>query len=381
MRQFVAALRSLLINSGPECEMLIRQSLRVLFSDLDRSPLNLIPERHLEFLGAVSRRPLVGSGLKKTVLDMLGDGSYTRGWVLEQFSDLLAEMIELGERLKNMENSLRLLNITAEAVPQDKAVINATIVPNEVSTPAFNRKLRSLVGAMRELCRLGGGGEFKVDARVRDRAESVVSFTVERPAAALFCVIYLGILDTYAYISNFDTQIDNLKLLKTSGSVIRVLEKEKKRMLGERLVVSANIALAEFFKPGAYSRDVFDQTHAILLKLMDEIEEGFEFDVETGQRDQADLAVQMQAGGDKLLHYLFAINKLMPRPRKGLRAMLGEIAATGANASSGVRSGRKEREEADAVAAATGSASEILENEEGATLYYAGDEAKPALLH
>jgi hypothetical protein len=279
-----------------------------------------------------------------------------------------------------MENSLRLLNITAEAVPQDKAVINAAMVPDAVSTPAFNRKLRSLVGAMRELCRLGGGGAFKVDARVRDRAESVVSFTVERPAAALFSVIYLGILDTYAYISNFDTQIDNLKSLKTSASVIRVLEKEKKRMLGERLVVSANIALTEFFKPGAYSRDMFEQTHAILLKLMDKIEEGFEFDVETGQQEQEDLAVQMQAGDDKLLHYLFAINKLMPRPRKGLRAMLGEIAATGANASSGTRAGRKEREEADAAATA-GRASGSLAHEEGAALYYAGDEAKPALLH
>ena len=323
MRQFVTTLRSLLVTSGPECEELIKQSLRVLFSDLDRSPLNLIPERHLEFLRGLNDRDLVGSGLKRTVMDMISEGSYTRGWVLQQFSDLLAQMTELGDQLKNIERNLSMLQISVEDIPESKAIINASVVPDSVTSSDFSESTSAVVGLMREVCRLGGGGNFSVEMQVEDRADSLLSFTVERPVAVLFCVIYLGILDTYAYIGNFDTQIANLKSLKTSKGVLNVLEKEKKRMLNERLVVATNVALTEFFKDGKYSQETFDQTYSVLLELVSKIEEGFDFDVELGP--QTDLPGQMQTSSDRLIHYLYAINKLLPAPRKGLRRLIDDI--------------------------------------------------------
>lgn len=323
MRQFVTTLRSLLVTSGPDCEEHIKQSLRVLFADLERSPLNLIPDRHLEFLRGLYERDLVGSGLKRTVTEMISEGSYTRGWVLQQFSDLLADMTDLGDRLKNIEQNLAMLNISVADIPESKAIINAAVVPDKVATGDFSAHMTSLVDLIGELCRLGGGGGFSVELQAEDQADSLISFTVDRPVAVLFCVIYLGILDTYAYISTFDTQIANLKSLKTSKGVLNVLEKEKKRMLTERLVVATNVALTEFFKEGNYSQEVFEQTHAVLLDLVLKIEEGFDFDIELGP--QTDLTSQMQTGSDRLLQYLFAINKLLPAPRKGLRRLLDEL--------------------------------------------------------
>ena len=323
MRQFVTTLRSLLVTSGSECEEHIKQSLRVLFADLDRSPLNLIPDRHLEFLRGLNDRDLVGSGLKRTVTDMISEGSYTRGWVLQQFSDLLAQMIELGDRLKNIEQNLSMLHISVDDIPESKAIINAAVVPESVTSADFAGHFASVVALLREICRLGGGGTFSVEIQAEDQADSLLSFTVERPVAVLFCVIYLGILDTYAYIGNFDTQISNLKSLKTSKGVLNVLEKEKKRMLNERLVVATNIALTEFFKEGNYSQETFDQTHNVLLDLVTKIEEGFDFDVELGP--QSDLTGQMQTSSDRLIQYLYAINKLLPAPRKGLRRLLDDI--------------------------------------------------------
>ena len=322
MRQFVATLRSLLVTSGPECEGLIKQSLRILFADLDRSPLNLIPDRHLAFLHGLNDRDLVGSGLKRTITEMIADGSYSKGWVLQQFSDLLAQMAELGDRLKNMERNLSLLHISVDDIPGSRAVINATMVPDNVTSSNFPAEVASVVNLLREICRLGGSGIFSVEMQAEDRTDSLISFTVERPVAVLFSVIYLGILDTYAYIGNFDTQISNFKSLKISRSVLNVLEKEKKRMFNERLVVATNIALTEFFKEGKYSQAIFEQIYTVLLNLVNKIEEGFTFDVELGL--QQDLSYQLQ-GGDKLLQYLYAINKLMPAPRRGLRSLLSDI--------------------------------------------------------
>ena len=320
MRQFVATLRNLLVTSGPDCEDLIKQSLRILLADMDRSPLNLIPGRHLQFLRGMVSRDLVGSGLKRTVMDLISEGSYTKSWVLQQFSELLAEMHDLGARLKSLEHHLSMLGISVEDIPEDRAIINAAIVPDSVTSAEHASRMASLVEMMRSLCSLSGGRVFSVEVQAEDRADSVLSFTVERSTASLFCVIYLGILDTYAYISNFDTQIANLKSLKTSKGVIRVLEKEKKRMLNERLVVSTNIALSEFFKSGEYSQKTFAMTHALLVDLILKVEDGFDFDVELGP--QTDLVQQTMAADDKLVQYLFAINRFFPGPRKGLRHLI-----------------------------------------------------------
>ncbi len=320
MRQFVATLRNILVTNGPECEDLVKQSLRILLADMDRSPLNLIPDRHLHFLRGMVSRDLVGSGLKRTVTDLISEGSFTKTAVLQQFSELLAEMLDLGTRLKSLEHHLSMLGISVEDIPEERAIINAAIVPDSVTSSDYSERMASLVDMMRSLCSLSGGRVFSVEVQAEDRADSVLSFTVERSTAALFCVIYLGILDTYAYISNFDTQIANLKSLKTSRGVIRVLEKEKKRMLNERLVVSTNIALSEFYRNSEYSQATFSMTHALLVDLIFKIEEGFDFDVELGP--QTDLVRQTMSTEDKLVQYLFAINRFFPGPRKGLRHLI-----------------------------------------------------------
>jgi len=320
MRQFVATLRNLLVAGGTDSEDVIKQSLRILLADLDRSPLNLIPERHLGFLQGVTSRSLVGSGLKKSVTELISDGGYTKTMVLQQFSSLLSDMLELGNRLRSLEEQLALLGMTVEDIPDSRAIINAAILPESITSDEHHSRLGSMVELIRNLCSLSGGRLFSVEMQAEDRTDSIVSFTVERSTASLFCVIYLGILDTYAYISNFDTQIANLKSLKTSKGVISVLEKEKKRMLNERLVVATNIALTEFFKNSEYSQAVFEQTYGVLVDMVLKIEEGFEFDVELGP--QHDLPGQMAASSDKLLQYLFAINKLFNGPRIGLRQMI-----------------------------------------------------------
>ncbi len=316
MRNFVETLKGVNSNSGDENEEAIKQSLRVLFSDIDNSFLNIIPEQNLSFLHTIDNRGLIGSALKRTVMDIISDNSYTKAQGVQYFSNLLSDMTDLGEKLKSIKQSLSNINVEPDEISPDRAVINACFVPSEVGMVPFTNNVNELVKLFKHINSFTGDKPFKIEISASDAKDSYIGFDVDINTAIFFSSAYLGVLEVYSYISIFDNQINSLKILTSSSDVMKALEEEKKKKLHERLNGLAENMANNYFSEK--TEKLFEHIHSVIFVLINKIEDGFNFDIEISlQKEKA-----TKEEHETLKTNLFQINKILAHKNSKIKELL-----------------------------------------------------------